>query len=159
VTSPARTLIDIADVVSRRILERAIDEAEYLRLDCTGLAPLHGRRGSGLLAKVLAEHRAGTTRTRTDIEECFLGMCDRYGLPRPEVNAIVDGYEVDFLWRGRRLIVETDGRAAHSTRRAFERDRLKDAELTTSGWRVVRVTYARVTREPRAVAMQLRRMF
>jgi hypothetical protein len=64
VTTPARTLIDLADVAPRRTLERAIDEAEYLRLDCTGLAPRRGRSGSGRLTSVLAAHTAGSTRPR-----------------------------------------------------------------------------------------------
>jgi very-short-patch-repair endonuclease len=56
------------------------------------------------------------------------------------VNAVIEGDEVDFVWRDARLIVETDGWAAHGTRRAFERDRLRDAKLTAAGLRVVRVT-------------------
>jgi hypothetical protein len=72
VATPARTLIDLADIALRRTLERAIDEAEYLRLDCTGLAPRHGRRGNGVLSSVLAFHRPGSTRTRSDLEELFL---------------------------------------------------------------------------------------
>jgi len=50
VTTPARTLVDLADVAPRRTLERAMDEAEFLRLDCSGLAPRRGRRGSGVLS-------------------------------------------------------------------------------------------------------------
>jgi very-short-patch-repair endonuclease len=109
-------------------------------------------------ARVLSEHRAGTTRTQSELEERFLEMCDAHGLPRPEVNAVVAGYEVDFVWRNARLIVETDGHAAQGTRRAFERDRLRDLELTAAGWRVVRLTYARLSREPAAVAAQLAKL-
>jgi predicted transcriptional regulator of viral defense system len=69
VTTPARTIVDLADVVTRRrTLERAIDEAEYLRLDWRDAQPRHGRRGSGLLASVLAVHDPGSTRTRSDLE-------------------------------------------------------------------------------------------
>jgi hypothetical protein len=117
VTAPARTLIDLADVAPRRTLERAIDEAEYLRLDCTGLAPRRGRSGCGLLMSVLAQHRPGSTRTKSYLEELFIALCDRYQLPRPEVNVYVEGYECDFVWREQRLIIETDGGAAHGTRR------------------------------------------
>jgi hypothetical protein len=155
VTSPARTLIDLADVAPKRTLERAIDEAEYLRLDCTGLAPKHGRRGTGVLSSVLAVHRPGSTRTRSHLEELFIALCDRHGLPRPEVNVYVEGYECDFVWREQRLIVETDGGAAHGTRRSRERDPLRDGDLMIAGWRVWRLTYARLLREPDAVAEQL----
>ena len=158
VTKPARTLIDLADVAPRRTLERALDEAEFLRLDCTGLAPKKGRRGGGVLASVLAVHAAGSTRTRSELEEMFLALCDNHGLPRPEVNAQVEGYECDFVWREQRLIVETDGATAHGTTRAMKRDPDRDAELMIAGWRVWRLTYERLLREPGAVAEQLIRL-
>ena len=158
VTSPARTLIDLADTEPRRSVERAIDEAAYLRLDLTGLKPLHGRRGSGVLAEVLANHGPGTTVTRSQLEEHFLALCRREGLRRPQVNKRINGYEVDFHWRPQRLVVETDGLAAHGTRAAFEKDRLRDAALTAAGWRVVRLTHRRLTAEPDAVAALLRRL-
>jgi very-short-patch-repair endonuclease len=155
VTAPARTLIDLADLAPRRTLERAIDEAEYLRLDCTGLAPRHGRRGTGVLSAVLAVHRPGTTRTRSHLEELFIALCDRHQLPRPEVNVHIEGYECDFVWREQRLIVETDGGAAHGTPRAMKRDPLRDGDLMIAGWRVWRLTYERLLREPDAIAEQL----
>jgi very-short-patch-repair endonuclease len=157
VTAPARTLIDLADVAPRRTLERAIDEAEYLRLDCTGLAPRHGRRGNGTLSSVLAVHRPGSTRTRSELEEMFIRLCDSHGLPRPEVNVHVEGYECDFVWREQRLIVETDGAAAHSGERRRVRDLERDAELAAAGWRVIRITYERLLREPERVADQVGR--
>jgi very-short-patch-repair endonuclease len=63
---------------------------------------------------------------------------------------------VDFAWPERRLVVETDGRATHSTPGAFERDRVKDAELTVAGWHVIRVTERRLSSDPTAVVAQLR---
>jgi very-short-patch-repair endonuclease len=158
VTTPARTLIDLADVVPRRrILERAFDEAEYLGLGWRSAAPRPGRRGSGLLASVLAVHEPGTTRTRSELEELFLAFCDHRGFRRPEVNVYVEGYECDFVWRAERVIVETDGERAHSTRRARERDPVRDADLQLAGWLVIRITYVRLLNEPDAVEEQLRR--
>ncbi len=158
VTTPGRTLVDLADVAPRRLLERAIDEAEYLRLDRTGLAPRRGRRGQGLLASVLAVHTPGATRTRSELEERFLQLCDEHGIERPEVNVDVEGYECDFVWREQALVVETDGGAAHGTARARERDRVKDVELLVAGWRVVRVTWVRLFNEPERVAAELRQL-
>jgi very-short-patch-repair endonuclease len=157
-TSPARTLVDLADVAPRRVLERALDEAEYLRLDCTGLAPRRGRPGAGLLSRVLAEHRLGSTRTRSELEERLLRAAAEEGLPAPEARVHVLGHEVDFIWRAAGLIVEMDGRAAHTTRRAFERDRARDAELAEAGHRVIRVTHARMERDAAAVAAQIGRL-
>jgi very-short-patch-repair endonuclease len=159
VTTPARTLIDLADIVrKRRTLERAIDEATYLNLDMSELAPRHGRKGSGLLSSVLAVHTAGSTRTRSELEELFLALIDRENLPRPEVNVEIEGFECDFVFREQRLVVETDGGAAHSTARAKQRDPARDARLMEAGWRVWRLPYLQVVREPERVAANLRRL-
>ena len=69
----------------------------------------------------------------------MLDLCDAHGIERPEVNVVVEGLEVDFLWRAQRLIVETDGREDHGTPIAFHRDRERDERLTVLGYRVVRV--------------------
>jgi very-short-patch-repair endonuclease len=159
VTTPARTIVDLADVVTRRrTLERAIDEADYLRLAWTDAAPRRGRKGSGLLASVLAVHEPGTTRTLSEFEERFLAFCDPHGFRRPEVNCSIEGYLCDFAWREERIVVETDGGQAHGTRRAKERDPVRDVDLQLAGWRVMRVTWMRLLREPDAVAGQLRQL-
>ncbi|MBN1529784.1 MAG: DUF559 domain-containing protein [Thermoleophilaceae bacterium] len=154
VTSPGRTLVDLADVLSRRGLERAFDEAEYLRLDYGGLRPVRGRMGQGRLLHVLDRHVPGSTRTRTRLEDRFLELCDAHGLPRPRVNVVIDGKEVDFVFGD--LIVEVDGDAAHRTKRAFENDRRRDAELAVEGYRVIRITEGRLKRAAPRVADQLR---
>jgi very-short-patch-repair endonuclease len=156
VTTPARTLIDLADVLNRRGLERALDEAEFHRLDFTGLAPLPGRRGAGVLAAVLAEHRPGSTRTRSGLEELFLSHCSNHDFARPEVNVHVEGRERDFVWSAARLVVEVDG-SSHRTRRGFEEDRVRDAELVAAGYRVLRFTQRRLETAAGEVAGQLRR--
>lgn len=158
VTTPVRTFLDLAAVVSDREFERAIDEAAYLRLDLSGLEPRPGRRGGARITRVLAAHRAGTTRTRSRMEELMLALCRGHGLPEPLANQEVEGYEADFVWPAQRLIVETDGWQAHGTRRAFETDRLRDAHLVAAGWRPVRLTWKRLNQEPAAVAEQLRRL-
>lgn len=158
VTTPARTIIDLADHGRPRIVERSLDEAHFLRLDLSGLEPIPGRRGAGLLASVLAQHAPETTRTRNDFEEAMYEVCRLGSLPRPLVNHEIEGYEVDFVWVAERLIVETDGWQAHGTRKAFEADRIRDAELTVAGWRVVRITWRRLERERCAAAAQLARL-
>ena len=156
VTTPARTLVDLADVVHRRrTLERAFDEAEYLKLDWESTAPIHGRRGTGLLASVLAVHTPGATRTLSELEERFLTFCDKHGFPRPEINDSIEGYLCDFVWREQRVIVETDGQRAHGTTRARRHDPIKDADLQIAGWRVMRIPSMRLFGEPEAVREQL----
>jgi very-short-patch-repair endonuclease len=85
----------------------------------------------------------------------MLRLCHRFGLPTPEVNATIEGYTADFVWREQRLIVETDGWEAHGTRAAFERDRRRDADLLAAGWRVLRISYARLEREPKWLAERI----
>ena len=163
-TSIARTLLDLAEVVDRRRLERAVDQAEVLRvLDLRSvretLSRAHGRVGAPLLSALLEEHSPGTTITRSELEERFLCLCTEAGLPPPEVNSRVEvaggSFEVDFLWRAPRVIAETDGRQFHGTGQAFERDRLRDQGLLCEGWRVVRCTWRQVTREPDRLARTL----
>ena len=158
VTTPARTMLDLAAVVNDREFERAMDEAAYLRLDLSGLQPRPGRRGGARITRVLAGHRAGSTRTRTKMEELMLALCRRHRLPAPLVNEVVEGHERDFVWPEQRLIVETDGWQAHGTRQAFENDRRRDAHLIAAGWRPLRLTWKRLTNEPAEVADLLRKL-
>lgn len=158
VTTPARTVLDLADVLPRRALERTLDEADFLDLDLSNLAPRRGRRGYRLLTDVLERHSAGSTWTRSRLEERLLALCRDAGLPAPAVNEGAEGYEADFSWPAPRLIVETDDWSSHGGRSAFERDRVRDAALTEAGWRVVRITRRRLAAEPQAVAAQLGRL-
>ena len=148
VTTPGRTLQDLAIAVPRRTLEKAAEMAEALRLHVE-LDPDHP--GAARLAAVLDRHDLDHT-TRSPLEDDFLELCDRHGIPRPLVNTHVEGFEVDFVWPEARLIVETDSRTWHDTAKAFERDRVRDARLTAAGWRVVRFTRRRVRCEAGVVA-------
>lgn len=94
--------------------------------------------------------------TRSHLERRFLALCTRHGIRRPVVNGRVGRYEVDFHWRDQRVVVETDGRATHDRDGTFETDRIRDSELVTAGWRVVRFTYARVFDDGPAVGAILR---
>jgi Transcriptional regulator, AbiEi antitoxin/Protein of unknown function (DUF559) len=158
-TSPARTLVDLAAVVSPRLLRRALEQALVLRifdrvpLDAT-LERANGRRGTGTLRRLLADLTDEPPLVRSELECRFLELIHANGLPRPVVNSFVAGYEVDFHWPTLRLVVETDGRAAHGHPLAFERDRQRDLELELAGWHVVRASWRQVVEEPqRLIAM------
>ncbi len=92
--------------------------------------------------------------TRSEAERKLLELLRDARLPPPETNARVLGYEVDFLWRAQKLVVEVDGYAFHGHRAAFERDRAKDQVLVAAGYRVIRVTWRQLEREPLVVADQ-----
>jgi hypothetical protein len=145
VTTVPRTLFDLAAVLRPRQLERAINEAEvrhlWDELSLEHLLERYPRRaGSRTVRAALHKRRSGTTVTRSDLEEMFVELVDEAGLPRPEINALVEGNEVDAVWRAARLVVELDGRDTHRTAAAFEADRERDRLLVAAGWRAIRVT-------------------
>jgi very-short-patch-repair endonuclease len=157
VTSVARTLLDLADVVTPQDLKRAIDEAEYRgKLDLAALIAIvegnPGRRGG----RVLALAQGPPALTRSEFEQRFLSFCRRHRLPTPAVGARIEGFEVDFVWPDASLVVETDGLAAHRTRHAMERDRVRDRRLLLAGYRTVRLTVRALRDEPKVVAADLR---
>lgn len=154
VTSPCCTLIDIAGLASASELERIVARAEragLVTLDHlrAALVSHPNRRGIRALRALLAS--GGRALTRSEAEVIFLRLIRRAQLPDPETNVVVLGYEVDFLWRSERLVVEIDGFAFHRARHSFERDRRRDAELTASGLRVLRITWRQLRDETEVV--------
>lgn len=104
----------------------------------------------------LGERGVDADLTRSELERRFLLLCRRHRLPTPEVNVRVGPFIVDFLWRDKRLIVETDGYRFHRGRSAFEGDRARDVELKLRGYEVVRFTYRQVVERASPVARTLR---
>lgn len=161
VTSPARTLIDLAAAVALSTLERALAEARVQRLIRAdegdlraAMARVRGRAGVASLRRLLeAEAQAGGT--RSEAERRLRTLLADAQLPRPETNIELDGYEVDFLWRPKRLVIEVDGHQFHGHRRAFERDRKRDQALVASGYRVIRVTWRQLVDEPLALVARI----
>ena len=100
----------------------------------------------------------GLRMTRSEAERRLADLLEAARLPAPELNVRLAGHEVDALWRVERLVVEVDGYAFHSGRAAFERDRRRDAELQSAGFRVTRLTWRQITEEPLAVAALVARL-
>lgn len=158
ITTPSRTLLDLAVAHPPRTLERALDEA-MARWQTTTRA-VHrllqrheGRPGTTRLRAVMARDHGSFT--RSEAEERFLDLVRTARLEEPETNARVGRYEVDFVWRTERLAVEIDGYSFHASRRAFERDRLRGQELTALGYRMIRVTWRQMVDEPLRLVAQL----
>ncbi len=129
VTTVSRTLVDLPSTLAPYLVRRAIRQAEYLKLP-VGIE---------------------TDRTRSDLERDFLRLCRRYRLPPPEVNVVIDGMTVDFLWRDARLVVETDSYATHGGTIAFEDDRERDLRLRRLGYSVHHFSERQLEAEPAAV--------
>jgi hypothetical protein len=143
-------------------LARAYDEAERLRLlDVRAVAELcrrsPGRRGLKALNALIAE-TYDTPHTKRELEARFFDFCRSQGLPLPACNVLVEGYEVDAFWPAYRLVVELDSWEFHGGRRAFERDRERDAVLQAAGYRVISITWRRLTKHPQEVAALVRRL-
>lgn len=148
ITSPLRTILDLASVLDGRPLEHALDLADQRRL--VDFAELRTRPIPRSLQAVLTLYTP--TVSRSELEERFLALCEDHGIPRPEVNTRIEGGEVDFAWRDARLIVEVDGYRYHRSPSAFEDDRQRDVTLCLAGWTVLRFTYAQVVRRRAWVA-------
>jgi hypothetical protein len=165
VTSVSRTLLDLGAILSWHLLERALNEAEVLRLiDRLSVPELleryPRRRGSAALRALFRDRSAVRGITRRELERRFKAVLAGTGLPRPRLNAPVSAqgrfFEVDCLWSAQRLIVELDGRESHGTELAFEKDRERDRLLLVEGWRVTRVTWRQLRDDAPAVIADLR---
>jgi very-short-patch-repair endonuclease len=143
-TAPLRTLADLKFSAPLAELERLCAEALVAglvtqpELDAARLLP------AGPAAP-----------TRSELERLFLRLVRDAGLPRPLVNRYIGRYMADFAWPAERVIVETDGYAAHGHRAAFERDHARDADLVARGWIVLRFTWRQLRFERVRVATRL----
>jgi very-short-patch-repair endonuclease len=127
VTAPSRTLQDLHDTPDA---ERATREALVRRLIRPEDLP------------------TGDEPTRSRLERAFLRLIKSAGLPQPLVNHPIGPYLADFVWADERLVVETDGYAAHGDRAAFEADRARDARLNAAGYATLRFTWRQIRGEP-----------
>jgi very-short-patch-repair endonuclease len=198
VTSPLRTLLDLAAIASRggtrepggerqaalhapsphprsgaglpwgptpplglRELEQAVARAERKGLVSLAavrrrLAVEAPRRGSRLLRGIL-DREGGPAFTRSEAEERLLELLRRARLPAPRVNAPLDRFELDLFWPETGLAIEVDGFDFHRSRRMFEGDRARDAELAARGIQVMRVTWRQIVTDPEAVVGRVAR--
>lgn len=158
ITSLRQTLLDLAAVASLATIRRALARADYLGLlDAAAVAeaPGQGRAGSTRLRKALDSHLPRLAHTRSQLEEAFLLLIEKRGLPLPELNQEVEGWTVDALWRKERVIVELDGYGNHRSRAQMERDRRKELALRAAGFLVLRYTWEQVTDEANLVLADL----
>jgi very-short-patch-repair endonuclease len=138
VTTPARALADLRRCATAEEVRTARRRAQ--------------QRGYWLGERDLEE----LDLTHSELERRFLRLCRRRGLPAPEVNVPIGGFVVDFVWRERWLIVETDGYRYHRGRAAFEHDHRRQAQLIALGFEVVRFTWNQVVNDPHEVVAALR---
>jgi very-short-patch-repair endonuclease/predicted transcriptional regulator of viral defense system len=166
VTSPARTLVDLAPVLTAGQLAAALGEADRRGLlDVAAveraLRRAKSRHGQGhrrLTAALDAHRQHGVTLSRSELETRFLDMILTAGLPRPRLNVPVAGFQVDALWPDARLVVELDGWAHHRERAAAAWDREKTNRLQAAGYVVLRFMHGDLVGRPAEVAATVRRL-
>ena len=140
VTSLARTLLDLAGMLSATSFERVLERAEKLQvLDLGPLREVLNRaghhRGAPRLRQALGIYRDDPTVTRSKLERRFLALVRKAGLPLPSMNFNVAEFELDAYWERERFVVELDVYETHGSRAAFERDRLRQEDLKLMGSR------------------------
>jgi very-short-patch-repair endonuclease len=166
-TNVERTLLDLADRVSRSDLEVALEDALRRRLTTTArlAAGINGRwwllPGAKTLRYVLGRHGA-TVITDSRLESKLFDLLRRARLPLPQIqHEIRDGgrfvARADFAYPEARFIIEAHSFRWHSARKAWERDVQRDTDLRRLGWRVLYVTWEKLTREPDRVMSDVRR--
>lgn len=162
ITTPARTLADLSSLLPAARLEQALARAAR-----KGLARRPAVQASALRRKDpagreklrrLLEQEAGPAFTRSKAESLLLDHLRRAELQAPVTNAHMGHWELDFLWRDARLVVEVDGFRWHASRDAFEQDRLKDQWLESRGYRVLRFTWRQVRDHPLRTVATIARM-
>jgi very-short-patch-repair endonuclease len=153
VTTPARTLLDLAGVLQKHQLQQAINEAERQRFEGPEAKRHPTKRGTKALRAL-----ARPTHTRSDLEAAFYAFLNDRRFPAPQTNVVIEGDEVDYAWPARKLVIELDSWEYHRTRQAFEADRRRDRRLAAKGWTVLRVTWEDL-REPGRLAAELAGFF
>jgi len=162
VTSPARTLLDLAAVLPRRALRRAARQAQVdRRVSVRQLLEIadrcNGHPGAARLRAAVAD---GPAPTRSELEDILLDLLDAAGVQRPEINVMLhlDGEAIvpDYLWRDRRLAIEADSATWHDHKLVREHDADKQAILEAHGYRVMRVSYRQTMARPQQTLARIR---
>jgi hypothetical protein len=159
VTPVPRTLLDLAASAPLSVVRRTLAEADFRSLlnpEAIRNVLRRGLPGSAKLRLALDRHLPQLAETLSMLEERFLVLCERSGLPLPEVNVAIAGLKVDVLWRPQGLVVELDGGAAHGTPSAVSRDRHRELVLRERGFRVLRYSFRQIVEEPGRVVADLR---
>ncbi len=159
VTSPIRTLLDLAALTGPEQLEEAVARAERERLArrselVARLARRKGRPGTPAL-RALLERAGGPALTRSGAEKRFLALVREAQLPPPQTNVHLAGHELDCLWPEHGVAVEVEGYCFHASRPRFESDRRRVARLAAHGIQVIPVTWRQIVEEGTATAVRL----
>ena len=152
ITTPARTIVDLAHLVEHRELERLIDQALISELTTVDALRAAAHRTPAILRILEEPGDIGAARSR--VEAKLAKLIRSAGLPKPEQNAVIGGHEYDFVWWRERLIAEYDSWLYHHTPLRAARDREKTNHAQAAGFAIFRYTDAVLTQpEPTLVEL------
>lgn len=169
-TTPTRTILDLAGTLSEEDLEAALDCA--LRRGSTSLSRLEaelagsgrGSRGRKKIRRLLHDRSAVDSPTHSVLETRFRRLLKRHGLPIPVQQQIVRRQQgchalVDFVYPKLNLAIEVDGYSFHGSRRSWQADLHRQNDLVLAGFRVLRFTWSDVCEREQEIAATLRSFF
>jgi hypothetical protein len=150
VTTVARMLVDLSDVLTAHQLAFVIKEAAYrkrlnLRAVRQAMVRANGRHNLGVLERAIELYLNGSAGTKSPHEDAFLALLPAT-IPEPLVNTQLAGFEVDFLWPEQMLVVEVDG-GGHERPTARRKDALEERVLRGAGYELLRFTDVQVHRQ------------
>ena len=169
ITTPERTIIDLAGALTAEQLEVAFESARRTRQVTTAsverlLARIgaKGRRGSEAMQQLLTA-LAHEPAAESALEVLAARMLRASDLPKPRRQASVSAfgrdYRLDFAWPEARVALECDGRKWHEIEADFERDRRRWSAITAAtGYRIVWATWRRINASPDQIVGELRRL-
>ena len=158
VTSPARTLVDLAGRLEAEDLARACHEAGIRHHTTPAMveAILARRPNSRGARKLRAIMRGDVPVTLSKLESAALSLLEAAGFPPPQTNRRAGGRRVDLRWPDHHLTVELDSYRYHRSRHAWEQDRRREREAHARGDDFRRYTYGDVFEHPAAMLAELR---
>jgi hypothetical protein len=158
VTTPARTLVDLAESLSLDQLSRAMHQADVLHYTTPDHveAVLQRRPTSKGAAKLREVIHGDQGRILSKLERAFIRLLKANHLPLPTTNRPAGGRFVDCRWPELKLTVELDSYRYHRSRHAWEQDRLRERQAYARGDQFRRYTWGDVVEHPRPTLSELR---
>lgn len=159
-TDGARTVIDVAGMLSNENLEAAFERARTLGLVSRAALARRfarlsgrGRAGTPQLRDLLTHAEPNPLESRLEVKAWRLLRSSTLENPARQVRIDVAAgrwYRLDFAWPALRVAFETEGFEWHGSRARWKQDRVRTAALERLGWRIVVATWDDVVCEPTA---------
>jgi len=169
VTTPERTIVDLAAVLGEGHLERIVDNGLAGRI--INLGRLHemfsevgrqGKPGTRALRTILDARNAGYTAPESELERRLVALIADGNLPDPHLQFSPDWLaptngRVDLAYPEAKLVIEGDSRRWHTMLHSFETDRLRDNAAHLAGWKILRFTWNEIVNSPERVVSNITR--